>query len=300
MKEEIMEKTIDLNNAQMEALRTLPGVGPALAERMMAARPFESIEDLRKVSGIGPALFERLAPLLTLDTSGSQEVENQAEAEDVLPPVEPEMPLEPEIPIEPDETPTPESQTEAEPPDTPQEGAAESEAEPIPREKAIIQVKDAETEQAKSANTVTWGRVLLLVTAFSLGSFIFAVLLTLGILGTINNGLRYTSPSDLQTLNRQYENLDSQIGIVLGDIEGLRSRLDNLESMSTQLDDLTATTEQLNADLAITVDIVTEMKAQIEEMESTTAGFQTFLDGLSELLTPLTGPTQEEAPQEVP
>jgi prefoldin subunit 5 len=295
-----MEKTIDLNNAQLEALRTLPGVGSTLAERIVAARPFESIEELRKVSGVGPALFERLAPLLTLDVSESQGGENQAESEKFLPPVEPEIPPEAEIPIEPDETPTAEPPPEAEQPDAPQGGAAKPEAEPIPKEKAIIPVKKAEKEQAKPANPVTWGRVWLLVTAFSLGSFIFAVLMTLGIIGTINNGLRYASPGDLGTLNRQYDNLDSQISIVQDDIEGLRSRLDNLESMSTQLDELTTATEQLNADMAITEDIVTEMESQIEELESSTAGFQSFLDGLSELLTSLAGPAPEEAPQEVP
>jgi len=300
-----MEKTIDLNKAQLDELRTLAGVGSALAERIIASRPFESIEEIRKVRGVGPALFERLAPLLTLEPSESAQDEIQAEADDAPPPTEPEPLPETQAFAGPDEAPASETTTAEEPVELPGDEAGEPEPQsaPIPKEKAIVQVKKPETEQpkpTKDANPVTWGRVLLLVTAFSLGSFIFAVLLTLGIIGSINNGLRYASPGDLQTLSRQYDNLDSQIGIVMGDIESLRSRLDNLESMSTQIDELTTTTEQLNADMAITVDIVTEMQTQIEDLESSTAGFQAFLDGLSELLTSLTGSVQEEVPQEVP
>ncbi len=301
-----MEK-INLNTDQPEALMTLPGVGPALAERIIAARPFETIEDLREVNGVGPALFERLAPLLNLEPAQTQENEIQPEVGTVLPPAESETPLAEEAPTEQDETPITESPVEEEQLESGEgeEGESESEAESetLSTEKAIIPVEEPEAEQstsAKGARTVTWGRVMLLTTAFSLGAFVFAVLLTLGIIGTVNNGLRYASPGDLRALNREFDNLDSQIGIILSDLESLRSRLDNLESMSTQINQLEATAEQLSSDVAATVDIVTEMETQIDELESSTAGFRAFLDGLSELLAFLEEPAQEEAPQEAP
>ncbi|HBK96346.1 MAG TPA: hypothetical protein DD001_02980 [Microcoleaceae bacterium UBA10368] len=43
-------------------LDTLPGVGPKLAERIMAARkqqPFTSLDDVARVQGIGDKLLER-------------------------------------------------------------------------------------------------------------------------------------------------------------------------------------------------------------------------------------------------
>ncbi len=55
------------NQASFEQLQTLPGVGPALAARLVAARaehPFRNLQDLDQVKGIGPAKLETLRPHL--------------------------------------------------------------------------------------------------------------------------------------------------------------------------------------------------------------------------------------------
>lgn len=55
---------VDLNAADLAALDTLPGVGPAIAQRILDWRdangPFHSVEELLEVSGIGPATLEKL------------------------------------------------------------------------------------------------------------------------------------------------------------------------------------------------------------------------------------------------
>jgi competence protein ComEA len=54
---------IDLNRATKEQLETLPGIGPALAQRILddrAARgPFRSVDDLDRVPGIGVKTIDK-------------------------------------------------------------------------------------------------------------------------------------------------------------------------------------------------------------------------------------------------
>lgn len=60
---------LDLNRADTLALQSLPGVGPALARRIVEARagePFRSVDDLLRVRGIGPATLARLRPLVAV------------------------------------------------------------------------------------------------------------------------------------------------------------------------------------------------------------------------------------------
>ena len=51
---------VDLNTADLKALEALPGVGPATAKKIIAARPFKSVDDLSKVKGMSQAKLEAL------------------------------------------------------------------------------------------------------------------------------------------------------------------------------------------------------------------------------------------------
>ena len=61
---------VNLNLANAEGLTALPGIGPRLADRIIAYRQgagsFSSLDELTMFQGIGPALAERLSSLVTL------------------------------------------------------------------------------------------------------------------------------------------------------------------------------------------------------------------------------------------
>jgi competence protein ComEA len=57
---------VDLNAASQEELQRLPGVGPATAKAIVAARPFKSVNELTNVNGISEARFSKLKPLVSV------------------------------------------------------------------------------------------------------------------------------------------------------------------------------------------------------------------------------------------
>ncbi len=63
------ELKINPNLANQESLTELPGIGEALAERIIAGRPYQAAEDLLRIPGIGPRSLERLQPRLVFDES---------------------------------------------------------------------------------------------------------------------------------------------------------------------------------------------------------------------------------------
>jgi competence protein ComEA len=65
-------KRVNINTASKSELETLPGVGPSIADNIIAARPFKSIRDLKDVSGIGDQRFQEILPHVTVGSAASR------------------------------------------------------------------------------------------------------------------------------------------------------------------------------------------------------------------------------------
>jgi len=65
---------IDLNHATAQQLTAIPGIGEAMAQRIVDWReehgPFRRVEDLMKVKGIGEKSLEKMRPHVAVGKTG--------------------------------------------------------------------------------------------------------------------------------------------------------------------------------------------------------------------------------------
>lgn len=82
---ELPKAPVDLNQASVEELTQLPGVGATKAQAIVAYRqatPFKTAEELVNVKGIGDKLYAKIAPYVTvLGSSGLQQATKPGTAE---------------------------------------------------------------------------------------------------------------------------------------------------------------------------------------------------------------------------
>jgi competence protein ComEA len=71
MSPEVIDAVIDLNRATAEQLESLPGIGPALADRIVAHRleagPFRTVDELAEIQGISARMVDELRPLVKVE-----------------------------------------------------------------------------------------------------------------------------------------------------------------------------------------------------------------------------------------
>ena len=64
-----LEGQININTATAEQLELLPGIGPAMAKKIVdyrAAKPFGEPLQIVRIKGIGRKTFDRLKPMITI------------------------------------------------------------------------------------------------------------------------------------------------------------------------------------------------------------------------------------------
>ena len=65
-KAESPEGLLDLNTATEKELQSIKGIGPVLAGRIIAGRPYKTVDDLLKVKGIGSKKLEKIRPYFVI------------------------------------------------------------------------------------------------------------------------------------------------------------------------------------------------------------------------------------------
>ena len=163
-----------------------------------------------------------------------------------------------------------------------------------PREEA----KKVETHNEKIATRpvgMTRIQSLWISVAVSFFTLMLALFLTLGILAGLNSGqLQYSLPSQYNALDARAKTLESQVGNLGFEIEGMRTRIDNLETLGDRIGEVEQTTETLRAELeAASSQInelsneITTMRSEVEATQEQLYKYQSFFEGLRELITNL-------------
>ena len=79
-------KLVDINQASLEELSIVPGLSTSLAEKVIASRPFENVNDLTRVRGIGPKSLLPMLPYLVVNALNEEQ-----EPQTVQPPAIPSV-----------------------------------------------------------------------------------------------------------------------------------------------------------------------------------------------------------------
>lgn len=296
----------DINHASLETLIAVPGIGPALAKRIIEHRPYQDIDQLTIVSGIGESSLEALKPYLTIEQPlNAAEIvnifidpENQIPAEDTpIETVESEILRDQESDVEAmvteyetngsrssefepenlnsfDEGFEPESDVPAF-----QEVDVLEEIEPVPDEshsqlepeilnEEIEQDTTKEkVEEKKEQDWVTRSQLTWSVIAAVVGSVLLTVALTLGIMAFINGDLRYATWNDALHLSNQITVLTERNNDLQSELDNMRKRVDALETIAGRVSVLEETTQTLQEDLSETQDQVSNLEESIAAVQ---------------------------------
>jgi len=287
---------VDVNTGSMESLVAISGIGEALAARIIASRPYASLDDLIRVQGVSARSLERWAPMLAIEADDDNlpvlEAEFIDEKEEVI-----ESGDEPVVEIEAVEAIAFDEDAVDEVPHVIEMVDDDLIPERIPEEvddaEPVEAKKEARPEEKKKAGKSGDSKPLLRGDGFILGgvvgvlSVLLAVVLTLGILALVNGGLDYVSPGQLSSMQRQVDSIGSEIDVLNQDIDGLTTRLDALDSLGGRVADLESKTDSVAKDVADLKAELSGVKEQLDVLTEQYGIFDGFLGGMQDLLNNL-------------
>jgi len=131
--------------------------------------------------------------------------------------------------------------------------------------------------------------------AFLLSFFLtlgLSLLLTLGILASLNGGLRFASPAQVASLGARMDAMETRIGQLSTEINTLRERVSSLEALGKRVTTVEQTTRSLNESVETLSRQADEnasrldaMQKEFKALQEQNGRIQSFLEGLRDLLT---------------
>jgi competence protein ComEA len=275
------------NLADIETLSTIPGIGPALAGRIVESRPFSSPEDMMRVPGINTKFLKKIKPSLQFEVVESMEssfmVEEELEANEES--SEMDLPSDDNVDMLSALVAVPESK----------ELMIVEEQEHEPSNEPQPKTENGTKEKESTPEYLTRSQARWMAFNSGLFAFVLAVALSLGLIASLNGGLRFASASQAGDFAFQLEGLKSQAETISGDVTGLRTRMDNLETLGGRVSSLEEASGDLEGELNALSENLDGFNQQVESLVSKVTGlqedstkYQSFLDGLYELLKSFT------------
>jgi len=271
-----------LNNGEYDALIALPGIGPALANRLIAARPFDSLIAVETVKGMSANLLKQLSDAVSDPDSQPQDQ------------VTDEISAEPEIANEaPPESHSPDLKERLEEGSRKLKDGLSDFGEAVKnRGKAARQSLEELPQKLEEVTKSPLSFRTILISSFI--TALVTIILTLIVLGSINGSLKFATSAQVQTMQREASQLSAQVDTLGQDLSDLRGRVDLLEGLGERTVALEMAQEQLTASQEAAsqqmADLQTNMDALDEKVtlqEERTQRFETFLKDLQTMLSNL-------------
>ena len=256
---------VDPNTADPETLQRLPGVGPALAQRILDTRPFTDPEDMRRVPGLGEVALTRLAPHLKLAF-----IAGEAAATSPEPPPQASPPT--------SETSSPQAELEGAEA-VPTRAHAPTPSSVRPRQSPPVRPPFSRTE------------TLWLALGSALGSLLLAIVLTLvilaGINGTLsigrNRAVRQLS-TDLADAQRSLQEVASSLDAIDGRLQALAGLSGRMTTVEGQVSGLQGEMDRALAQVEAMQSSLDGLARETQALSARVSRFDAFLDGLTQLL----------------